>query len=85
MSARVKKRERDRERELFVSHTGLLSSSRFYKEEEEEEERRMKYTQTQFSTYSCKSGCFLKKVKNETKVKFQFAFKRLLFFLSFVR
>ena len=61
MSARVKKREiyRERERELFVSHTGLLSSSRFYKEEEEEEEeeRRMKYTQTQFSTYSCfKSG-----------------------------
>jgi hypothetical protein len=59
MSARVKKRDIYRERELFVSHTGLLSSSRFYKEEEEEEEeeRRMKYTQTQFSTYSCfKSG-----------------------------
>jgi hypothetical protein len=59
MSARVKKRDIYIERELFVSHTGLLSSSRFYKEEEEEEEeeRRMKYTQTQFSTYSCfKSG-----------------------------
>ena len=38
MSARVKKRERYIERELFVSHAGLLSSSRFYKEEEEEEE-----------------------------------------------
>ena len=38
MSARVKKRERYIERELFVSHAGLLSSSsRFYKEEEEEE------------------------------------------------
>ena len=40
MSARVKKRDIYRERELFVSHTGLLSSSRFYKEEEEEEEER---------------------------------------------
>ena len=52
MSARVKKRERYRERELFVSHAGLLSSSsRFYKEEEEEEERRMKYLHKHNSLY----------------------------------
>ena len=52
MSARVKKRERDIERELFVSHAGLLSSSsRFYKEEEEEEERRMKYLHKHNSLY----------------------------------
>ena len=69
MSARVKKRERYIERELFVSHAALLSSSsRFYKEEEEEEEeRRMKYTQTQFSTYftvlKAANKSFLKKSK----------------------
>ena len=68
MSARVKKRERYIERELFVSHAGLLSSSRFYKEEEEEEEeRRVKYTQTQFSTYftvlKAANKSFLKKSK----------------------
>ena len=52
MSARVKKRERYIERELFVSHAGLLSSSsRFYKEEEEEEERRMKYLHKHNSLY----------------------------------
>ena len=65
MSARVKKREIYRERELFVSHAGLLSSSRFYKEEEEE--RRVKYTQTQFSTYftvlKAANKSFLKKSK----------------------
>ena len=83
-----KERERYRERVVCLALL-LLSSSRCSKKKKKKNEE-VRSTQTQFSTSTrvVKAfAAFLKKsLKNETKVKFQFAFFRLLlFFLSFVR